>query len=229
MIVREGATGSTTTRTRVKICGLTRPEDSEAAARQGADALGVVFAASPRQLDLVRAIEVYAAAPEGAERVGVFADHTAEFIREAVERCRLDWIQLHGLEAGEFAAALSSALSSKVIRAVRVESAADLEGMRDYPADAFLLDAPPADGRLGGTGVVFDWSQADRLPWRRSRVIVAGGLNPDNVGAAIERLRPGGVDVSSGVESSPGVKDPAKIGDFISAVREADERIRSLG
>lgn len=221
MIVRSGAGADRYLGTRVKICGLTRPVDAEFAARQGADALGVVFATSPRQLDILRAAEVLAAAPATVQRVGVFADHELEFIREAMESCRLDWIQLHGHEDAEFAAALSA----KVIKAVRMASAADLERARDYPADVFLLDAPAADGRLGGRGEAFDWSEAERLPWPRNRVIVAGGLNPENVGAAIERLRPGGVDVSSGIEAAPGVKDHALTAAFIVAVREADARI----
>jgi phosphoribosylanthranilate isomerase len=204
VIVRSGVSENHTLVTRVKICGLTRPVDAEFTARQGADALGVVFAAGPRQLEIVRAAEVLAAAPGRVQRVGVFADHALEFIQEAIERCRLDWVQLHGHETAELAAALSA----KVIKAVRVAGAADLEQARDYPADAFLLDAPAADGRLGGTGEVFDWSKAEQLPWPRSKVIVAGGLNPDNVGAAVERLRPGGLTAA-----------------FIAAVRETDARI----
>ncbi|NIN71767.1 MAG: N-(5'-phosphoribosyl)anthranilate isomerase [Gemmatimonadetes bacterium] len=223
MIVRLGASDNQDVGTRVKICGLTRPVDAEFAARQGADALGVVFASGPRRLDIVRAAEVLAAAPVRVQRVGVFADQALEFIQEATERCRLDWIQLHGHERAELAAALTA----KVIKAVRVAGAADLERARDYPADAFLLDAPAADGRLGGTGEVFDWSEAEHLPWPRSKVIVAGGLNPGNVGAAVERLRPGGVDVSSGVESAPGVKDHALTAAFVAAVRETDARIGS--
>jgi phosphoribosylanthranilate isomerase len=221
MIVGSGASGGADVVTRVKICGLTRPADAEFAALSGADALGVVFASGPRQLDVVRASDVLAAVPPGALRVGVFADQAPEFIHEAAERCRLDWIQLHGHEPAELAAALSA----KVIKAVRVVSAADLERARDYPADAFLLDAPAADGRLGGTGQIFDWSEAENLPWPRSMVIIAGGLNPENVGAAIERLRPGGVDVSTGVEAAPGVKDHAMTAAFIAAVRETDARI----
>jgi phosphoribosylanthranilate isomerase len=224
MIVDNGAGDAAGLSTRVKICGLTRPADAMFAARQGADALGVVFASGPRQLKIVQAVEVLAAAPVDVRRVGVFADHALEFIQETLECCRLDWIQLHGHETAQLAAALPA----KVIKAVRVESAADLERLRDYPADAFLLDAPAADGRLGGTGATFDWSEAERLPWPRGRVIVAGGLTPENVGAAVERLRPGGVDVSSGIEAAPGVKDHALTAAFIAAVREADARIRRL-
>lgn len=222
MIVRSGAAREVGEGTRVKICGLTRAADAEYAARQGADALGVVFASSPRQLDFARAAEVLADVPAAVRRVGVFADQGLEFIHEALECCGLDWVQLHGHETAELAAAVRA----RVIRAVRVASAADLERARDYPADAFLLDAPSASGRLGGSGQVFDWSQAEQLPWPRNKVIVAGGLSPENVGVSIERLRPGGVDVSSGVESAPGVKDRGLIAAFIAAVREADAQIR---
>jgi phosphoribosylanthranilate isomerase len=210
-------------RTWVKICGLTRPEDAEHAARSGADALGIVFAASPRQLDIERASEILGAVPARIARVGVFADQPPEFVQEAARVCRLDWVQLSGHEPAELAAVLST----NVIKAVHVRDVYDLEAARSYPAQAFLLDAPVMGGRMGGTGSSFDWSQAERLPWPRYKVIVAGGLNPGNVSAAIERLRPGGVDVSSGVESSPGIKDRSKIDAFMSAVREVDARLRA--
>jgi phosphoribosylanthranilate isomerase len=207
----------------VKICGLTRPEDAEHAARSGADALGIVFAASPRQLDIERASEILGVVPARVARVGVFADQPLEFVQEVARVCCLDWVQLSGHESAELAAALSA----NVIKAVHVRDVDDLEAARSYPAQAFLLDAPVMHGRLGGTGSSFDWSLADRLPWPRHELIVAGGLTPDNVAAAIDRLRPGGVDVSSGVESSPGIKDRSKIDAFMAAVREADTRLRA--
>lgn len=218
---RLGGTGGE--RTWVKICGLTRPEDARHAARSGADALGIVFAASPRQLDVGRASEILGAVPERIARVGVFADQPLEFVEEVARACRLDWVQLSGNEPAELAATLSTS----VIKAVHVRDVNDLEAARSYPAQAFLLDAPVMDKRMGGTGSSFDWSQAERLPWPRHKVIVAGGLNPGNVGGAIERLRPGGVDVSSGIESSPGIKDRSKINAFVAAVREADARLRA--
>lgn len=226
MIVRidqsEGANGTERPRTRVKICGLTRPADAARAVELGADALGVVFAESPRQVGIDRAREILAAAPPYVARVGVFVDPELDFVREAVDRCGIDWVQLSGDEPPE----LAQAIGAPVIKAVHVDGAADLERALEFPAAALLLDAPAIDGRRGGTGVAFDWSSAERLPWPRSRTIVAGGLRPHNVGNAIRQLRPGGVDVSSGVESAPGVKDPALIEAFITAVREADRRLR---
>jgi phosphoribosylanthranilate isomerase len=212
-------------RTRVKICGLTRPEDALRAAELGADALGVVFAPSPRQVDIARAVEVLALTPVDVERVGVFVDQPLEFMIEAAEACRLGWIQLHGREPEEIA----EAIPVKVIRAVHLRGAGDLEKVEGYPADAFLLDAPPRDGRRGGTGRKFDWGEAGVLPWPRRRVIVAGGLDARNVGAVIEVLRPGGVDVASGVESRLGVKDELKIEAFVGAVRAADDLIAGAG
>ncbi|NIR44622.1 MAG: phosphoribosylanthranilate isomerase [Gemmatimonadetes bacterium] len=209
-------------RTRVKICGLTRPEDAARAVELGADALGVVFADSPRQVDIHRAREIFAAAPAYVARVGVFVDPSPDFVADAASRCGIDWVQLSGDETPE----LARAIDAPVIKAIHVESAADLERAREFPAAAFLLDAPTTDGRKGGTGIAFDWADAERLPWPRDRVIMAGGLRPDNVAQAIRRLRPGGVDVSSGVESEPGIKDAVRLEEFITAVREVDRRIR---
>ena len=225
MIVRpdETPTGRPS-RTRVKICGLTRPPDARRAAQLGADALGVVFAPGPRRIDVDRAVEVFSAAPGTIERVGVFVDPTLDFLRETALACRLDWIQLSGHEPEELAAAVPC----RIIKAVHVRSREDLISAAGYPADAFLLDAPAPGNQMGGTGKTFDWSAAERLPWPPSRVIVAGGLTPENVGSAIERLRPGGVDVSSGVEAGPGEKDPAKMEAFLAAVGEADSRLRGI-
>jgi phosphoribosylanthranilate isomerase len=209
-------------KTRVKICGLTRPEDAASAVELGADAVGVVFAASPRQVEVAQAVRVLENVPSYVQRVGVFADQPAELIREAVQMCRLDWVQLSGDESPE----LASSIDAPIMKAIHVRDAGDVEMRRGYPADAFLLDAPPIDGQMGGTGSAFDWSKAEDLPWPLRQVVVAGGLDAGNVGLAIERLRPGGVDVSSGVESSPGVKDAEKIEAFVLAVREADRRLR---
>ena len=223
MIVRlDSDMAAPNSRTRVKVCGLTRAEDAARAVEVGADALGVVFADSPRQVDVKQACGVLEATPDYVQRVGVFADQPIELIREAITECRLDWIQLSGNESAD----LARSISLPVIKAIHVSEAYDLEKGKDYPADVYLLDAPPVEGRMGGTGAIFDWSKADGLPWPHRMIVMAGGLTPDNVGLAIKRLRPGGVDVSSGVESKPGVKDASKIEAFIAAVREADRRIR---
>lgn len=207
-------------RTRVKICGLTRRRDAARAAALGADAIGVVFAASPRQITPEQARQVLDAAGGFVNRVGVFADHELSYIRDVVDHCRLDLVQLCGSEPPE----LARGVRVRVLRTVHVRGDADIAAAEHYPADVFLLDAPPHGNRLGGTGRTFDWSTAAALPWPRHRVIVAGGLDADNVGDVIERLRPGGVDVSSGVESAPGIKDAARLEAFIAAVDRADAR-----
>jgi phosphoribosylanthranilate isomerase len=219
----------------VKICGLTRPEDAAVAGRLGAAALGVVLAPSPRRVALDRAAEVLAAAPPGVARVGVFVGAGAEEIGEAVERCGLDWVQLSGGMGREqraggaggdgagvgAGAALGVGVGVGVIRAVHVQGPGDLVGVAGDSADAFLLDAPVRDGQMGGTGRQFDWTAAMALPWERSRLIVAGGLRADNVSGAIAALRPAMVDVSSGVEAAPGIKDAGRMEAFMEAVRRA--------
>jgi phosphoribosylanthranilate isomerase len=216
---REAAdTSAAAARTRVKICGLTRPADAERAAAAGADAIGVVFAASVRRITPAQAIHVFEAAPAGAARVGVFADQPLPVVIDIAAQCGLDWVQLCGDEPAAFAAALPL----PVLRSVHVHAQHDIEAARGYPAAAFLLDAPRRRHLRGGTGTVFDWSLAAVLPWPRGRVVAAGGLDADNVGAAIAQLRPGAVDVASGVEAAPGIKDVGRLEAFIAAVRRAD-------
>jgi len=210
-------------RTRVKICGITRQEDARSASVLGADAIGVVFAASPRRVDPQAAPDLLQAAGPSVARVGVFADQPLGLIREVARAVRLDWVQLSGSEPRETAAGIDVS----VIKAVHVERPEDIEVHSSYPADCFLLDAPTVGGRLGGTGMPFAWELGERLPWDRRRVIVAGGLTAENVGVVIDRLHPAAVDVSSGVEAEPGIKDPAKIEAFIAAVAAADDRRRS--
>jgi phosphoribosylanthranilate isomerase len=206
----------------VKICGLTRPEDAALAARLGAAALGVVLAPSPRQVSTKRAAEVLAAAPPGVARVGVFVGAEVQEIGEAVEVCGLDWVQLSGGSRGGLRVGVGELRGQGgwgAIRAVHVGDVGDLERAAGDDADAFLLDAPVRDGRMGGTGRRFDWGLAAELPWAASRVIVAGGLTAENVAAAIAALRPGMVDVSSGVEAAPGIKDAGRMAAFMEAVR----------
>jgi len=212
-------------RTRVKICGLTRPEDAEFAAAMGADALGVVFAESPRRVDLDQACRILDAAPGIVGRVGVFANQERRLIMEAAEVCRLDWIQLSGDEPSE----LLTSLPVRTIRAFHVSNPDDLRGASHCPADMILLDSPPIDGVMGGTGRTFDWRIPTRYPLTRRRVILAGGLTPANVEQAINIFHPACVDVSSGVESDPGIKDRIKLNDFIEAVHRADEPVVSQG
>jgi phosphoribosylanthranilate isomerase len=212
----------------IKFCGLTRPEDAAHAAALGAAYVGVIFADGPRRLDAGRAAEVLAGAGDGGglRRVGVFGDQTATEIARIADRVRLDVVQLHGdpaPETVERVRAVTGALVWAVIR-VRGTSLPDTLGALDGVADAILLDAY-VSGRLGGSGVAFDWSALapDARP-RRARLIAAGGLTPENVAEAIRALAPHVVDVSSGVEAAPGIKDHARMRAFADAVRRHSER-----
>lgn len=197
---------------RVKICGVTRPQDALAAEVAGADAIGLVFApSSKRRVNLEQAAGVSAALGPFITRVGVFVDAELSFVLEAVKAARLDTVQLHGDEPTEYAAELRQYV--QVVRAVSFQPAATPDAYANYPADALLLD-----GAVPGSGVAFNWS--DAAGWRgQPRLVLAGGLTPDNVAAAVAALRPYAVDVASGVESSPGVKCEQLISAFMLAVR----------
>ncbi|MDI6631588.1 MAG: phosphoribosylanthranilate isomerase [Bacillota bacterium] len=198
---------------RVKICGIRDIETARAAVEAGADALGFVFAASRRQVTPEAAREIIAALPPFVTAVGVFVDLPPAVVREVSDFCRLDAVQLHGAETPEYC----RELNLRVIKAVRVRDAASLEGLDAYPVQAVLLDTY-VPGTPGGTGKTFNWGL---LAGREFRVplILAGGLTPENVRAAVQAVRPYAVDVSGGVETD-GRKDPAKIRAFIRQAKE---------
>ncbi|MDO8340521.1 MAG: phosphoribosylanthranilate isomerase [Candidatus Woesebacteria bacterium] len=205
---------------RVKICGITSLADALAAVDAGADALGFMFyPASPRHVspDTVRAIT--AALPPFVARVGVFVDAPADDIRRTVAACGLDTIQLHGTESPGFCRDLAP---YPVLKAFRVAGPESLETLPAYHGLTWLLDSSVA-GALGGTGRTFNWALAAAAVRQGGRVVLAGGLTPDNVAAAVNAVHPWAVDVSSGVESAPGRKDPARVRAFIAAVRNAGE------
>jgi len=206
-------------RTRIKICGITRPEDAIAAVDAGADAIGVVLAPSPRQVSIERAAQIAAAVGPLVSVVGVFVNPEREFVAQAVEQIGLSYLQFHGDETPEFCAHAPA----PVIRALRVGTEFDVdtvESVREHVV-AILLDT--YDPQIaGGTGTKFDWQAVPVLPGRIP-LFLAGGLSPDNVGAGIAALRPYAVDVSSGVEKAPGIKDHDAIRAFCAAVRVADE------
>jgi phosphoribosylanthranilate isomerase len=207
------------TRTRVKVCGLTRASDARAAVAAGADALGVILVPGARRaVTLEQAAEVLAAAPPSVLRIGVFVDAPAADVREAVERLGLDEVQFSGDETPEACAAAPV----PVIKAFHVGPGFSLEQVVPYQGAiaAALLDTA-ASGERGGTGQVFDWSIVTTM-CVGVPVILAGGLNPGNVGEAIAVARPFAVDVSSGVEAALREKDPVLIEEFIAAVRSAD-------
>lgn len=208
-------------RTRVKICGITRPEDLQAAVSAGADAIGLnMYAKSQRHVDLTLAASLAGMTPPLVSVVGLFVDPDADAVRAACSKVPFDLLQFHGDESNAFCASFGR----RFIKAIRVEPEMDLaSAVARYPdSSGVLLDAWVQDA-YGGTGVQLDWSV---LPALATPIVLAGGLNPGNVGAAIRVTRPWGVDVSTGVEISPGRKDAGKIEAFIAAVAAADEETR---
>ncbi|TAN86035.1 MAG: phosphoribosylanthranilate isomerase [Gallionella sp.] len=203
---------------RVKICGITRVEDALAAAASGADALGLVFyEKSPRHVNLRQAAQLAAAIPPFVTLVGLFVNAGAEAVREVLRHIPLDILQFHGDESPEFCAQFGK----PYLKAIRVKAGVDLLQCAAHfrAAKGLLLDAH-VEGMQGGTGTTFDWTlipEAMPLP-----VILSGGLDAENVAAAIKQVRPYAVDVSSGVEASKGIKDAAKIARFMQEVKQAD-------
>ena len=199
-------------RVRIKICGITSVEDAQAAVQAGADALGFMFyAKSPRNLSLAKAAKIIRTLPPYIAKVGVFVDPPAEFVRAAVEHCGLDTLQFHGNETPQFC---NSFAPLTVYKAFRVKDAAAIDATAAYRKQAWLLDSYVA-GQPGGTGEVFNWDFARQVVDRGACVILAGGLTSKNVAKAVRKVRPYAVDVSSGVELSPGKKDAAKVRSFI--------------
>jgi phosphoribosylanthranilate isomerase len=205
-------------RTRVKICGITREDDAQVAVDCGVDALGFVFYdPSPRAVDVGRAAAIVSGLPAFVTTVGLFVDATADRIAEVVQAVGVDLLQFHGSESAAFCASHGRPW----MRALRMRPGIDLdaESERFAAARGLLLDAY-RPGIPGGTGERFDW---ERIPPRLApRIVLAGGLTPDNVRAAVRRVRPFAVDVSGGVEQAKGLKDADKIRRFIDEVRCAD-------
>ncbi len=198
---------------RVKICGLTRPEDAAFAVELGAWALGVIFAPeSPRQVSVEQAAGVLAVAPAGVERVGVFVNAAPAEIAAAVAACGLTAVQLHGEETRDECMIARELSGVKVIKALRVAGAESIERVVQFDTDFILLDTYHPE-RRGGTGDVFDWNLATALSesTRTGRLILSGGIDPENILEALRAVHPFAVDVSSGVESAPGEKDPVKL------------------
>lgn len=209
-------------RTRVKICGITRGTDAASAVTAGADALGLVFYPnSSRYLEPAAAAELVSALPAFVTPVGLFLDAEPERVREVLRRVRLDVLQFHGIESAEYCRSFGRPYM-KAIGAGEGDDIRSLAGA--YPdACALLLDSH-AHGLAGGTGRSFDWQRIPTdigLP-----LVLAGGLNPGNVAAAVRQVRPYAVDVSSGVEAAPGIKDAGLIEAFMSEVGRGDsERV----
>ena len=207
-------------RTRIKICGITSVEDALAAAQLGADAIGLVFyPPSPRYVEVEQAAEIAAALPPFVTTVGLFVNADEQTISEVVSRVRIDLIQFHGNECKDYC----GLHQRPYLKAVRMSDEVDLDKqMTDYAqARALLLDTYKA-GVPGGTGEQFSW---DRVPAHLAdKIILAGGLTPENVEDAIAQVHPYAVDVSGGVELAPGKKDKEKMARFIEAVRTQESR-----
>jgi len=201
---------------RIKVCGIRRTEDALLAAELGAWAVGFVFwPGSPRFIDPYRARTIAAALPPWLVPVGVFVDQPLEYIAGVASLVRLGAVQLHGSEAPE----MVQRLEHRVIKAIPMGADFDVSMMEAVPARAaVLLDAHDPE-RRGGTGTTIDWTRAAAAA-RRRPVLLAGGLRPENVRTAVETVRPFGIDVSSGVESTPGVKDHARLRQLFAALLE---------
>ncbi len=202
---------------RVKICGMTRGEDALFAVDAGATALGFIFVpGSPRRVTLESARSIIRSLPPMVTPVGVFVDAARAVITETIERTGIQCLQLHGDETPEE----TEGYPVPVIKSFRVGADFDPGRLSAYPVHACLLDTH-VEGIRGGTGRTFNWDIAVRAR-EYSRIIVSGGISAENVGEAIRRVRPYAIDVSSGVESSPGIKDRGKIGLLMEAVRRSD-------
>jgi phosphoribosylanthranilate isomerase len=201
----------------VKICGITSVEDAQAAVEAGADALGFVFyPPSPRYVTPEQASAIMRTLPPFVTTVGLFVDVSVETINTIAAQCGLDRIQLHGREPPEFC----GRVVRPVIKAFRIKNVESLLSLSSYQVAAYLLDAYVEGALPGGTGASFSWELAAQAK-PDGPVILAGGLTPENVEAAIRRIRPYGVDVSTGVERAAGVKDHRKVRTFIARAKAA--------
>jgi phosphoribosylanthranilate isomerase len=202
----------------VKFCGIARLQDAEQAAELGAWAVGMIFwPHSPRCCPLDEAVAIGAALRRRAELAGVFVDAHLDDVAETADTIGLTLVQLHGDEGPAYCAEVARRTGCKVIKAARVRGQADVQALRSFHTDFHLLDAY-APGQPGGTGETFAWELARGLP-RKRPLILSGGLTPENVREAIAAVRPFAVDVASGIEREPGVKDHAKMAAFAQAVR----------
>jgi phosphoribosylanthranilate isomerase len=208
---------------KVKICGITTIEDAFSAVEAGADLLGFVFAKSPRRVDRNSAARITSRLPGHIRTVGVFVDASPDEINAAFEECGLHIAQLHGQETPQMASAWAT---DRVWKALRVRAAGDLDQALEYrgKVGALLLDAY-SPVLAGGTGAVFDWGLATGAKDLGIPIVLAGGLRPGNVTAAISQVRPDILDVSTGVEMGPGRKDPALMRAFITEVRQAEKAV----
>lgn len=199
---------------KVKICGVTSPADALLCAEEGADYVGLIFAKSPRRVDVRTAKSVVRALPKGVEAVGVFLDQPLDEVRRLLEQTGIGIAQLHGSEGPDFA----RALGVPVIKTFDIFSESSLERLKAYDAFAFLLDLPKGAGPQGRARIDHEWAL---LAKRHGKVMLAGKLDAAGVGDLVRRVRPWGVDTCRCTEASPGVKDRAKVAEFLRAARLA--------
>jgi len=201
----------------VKICGITNVPDALAAIEAGADALGFMFyEKSPRHVQPAAAAEIIRALPPVIIKVGVFVNASEDLVLRAIGDCNLNVLQFHGEETPEYC----TQFGLMSVKAFRIRDAESLKALPEFPTDAWLLDAFSPEAR-GGTGETFNWDLASEAAKLGKPIFLAGGLTPENVAEAVAKVRPFAVDVSSGVESAPGKKDPAKVRAFIQAAKRA--------
>ncbi len=202
--------------TLVKICGITNEADALAATEAGADALGLMFyEPSPRNVSLKVAAEIARQLPPFMIKVGVFVNAPEDLVLRAIGECGLNIVQFHGDETPDYC----QLFPVMTIKAFRIRDAESLKSLPDYQTDAWLLDAYVAD-KLGGTGAKFNWDLAVDAQKLGRPIFLAGGLTPENVADAVRQVRPYAVDVSSGVEASPGKKDHEKVRAFIQEAKK---------
>jgi len=201
--------------TRIKICGITRYEDARIAANLGVDALGFIFfQKSPRYIAPDDAAAIIRRLPPFVSRVGVFVNESIDTIHEITGRTGIDTLQLHGTETPEFC----NLFSLPVVKTFSIKPDTDLSVIETYKTSGILLDTW-SGAMHGGSGKTFDWSQARQVCTLHSNVVIAGGLGPSNVEDALDALNPYGLDINSGVEIQPGIKNPHKIRDVVNIIR----------
>jgi phosphoribosylanthranilate isomerase len=207
--------------TRVKICGITSPDDARFAAELDAWAIGLIFhEPSPRSVDVEVAEGIGGELRREVEVVGVFVNEPLDRVAELAERCSLSILQLHGDEGPAYCREAARRTGAKVMKALRVHDRADVRSANAFHTDYHLLDAYVA-GLRGGTGETFPWEIADAHD-AHTPVVLSGGITPENVAEAVAAVRPFAVDSASGTEAEPGRKDPAKVKALFAAVAEAD-------
>lgn len=205
---------------KVKICGITSYDDAAAAVDAGADYLGfILYSRSPRYIAPADIAKITSRLSREIKKVGVFVNETAENIRTAMAEAGLDIAQLHGDESPEFAAGFNQ---TNVWKAMHVTESGQLESLAEYPVDAFVVDSMVKDQR-GGTGICCDWGLAAAAAGR-FKVMLAGGITPDNAVEAVQQVKPYGLDIASGVELQPGVKDHNKINTLFENLKKANLR-----